>query len=329
MRGLRGSLGVAASTGLGLALVWLLFSLVSASPAHVFEAMLSAPIWLYVIVIAFTLANQVVGALKWQIAAEHLARPVARPSLFRMLELTSVGAFFGQLMPIQISTLLARWFLLDRDTRESGFVARATVFEQTFDLILVLAGSVAAVAVIGFDLALAPALIAFVFAMGLSLVALRSLLKGCAALSGILATRGRFRALAVPAAEGFAHASAAPARVLALLSLCSLFRLLLVGLRAAVVFAVFAPQTKSWLVVVASPPVALLTSLPIAPAGLGVAEWTWSALLLLGGTAAPVAASAALNLRLANAVALLVIVSALPIGRRIAGVFAKPRIPET
>jgi uncharacterized membrane protein YbhN (UPF0104 family) len=103
----------------------------------------------------------------------------------------------------------------------------------------------------------------------------------------------------------------------------------LVGLRAAVVFAVFAPQTKSWLVFVASPPVALLTSLPIAPAGLGVAEWTWSALLLLGGTAAPVAASAALNLRLANAVALLVIVSALPIGRRIAGVFAKPRIPET
>ncbi|MDG4650162.1 lysylphosphatidylglycerol synthase domain-containing protein [Roseibacterium sp. SDUM158017] len=313
----RRAAGVAASTGLGLFLVWLLFSFLPVSPGEAVVAALSAPPWLYAVVTCLTLANLVVGALKWQVAADHLAQPVRRTGFLRRVELTSLGEFFGQLIPVQLSTLLVRWVLLDREVRASGYVARATIFEQAFDLILVLSGSVAAIAVIGFDLAAGPAVATMAAMVAASLVALRACLRGGERLLRALDRRGVRAGGFAAAADGFAHAAAAPAAVLATLSLYSLLRLVLVALRAGAVLAVLAPSTAIWLVFVASPPIALLTSLPIAPAGLGMAEWSWSAVLVHGGTAASVAAVAALGVRLTNMVALCVIVGGLTLLRRI------------
>jgi hypothetical protein len=309
--------GVATSLALGLLLVWLLFLLVPVSPGDAFIAALTAPVWLYAAVTIVTLSNLVVGALKWQVAANYLSRPVDRPSLYRMTELTAFGEFVGQLLPVQLSTLLVRWAFVDKDVRASGYVARATFFEQTFDLILVLAGSVAAIAIIAFDLAPVPALATFVCLVALSLVALRSCLLAGALCFRILGTRGIWVRLTAAAHDGFSHAAKAPARILVALSLYSLLRLILVAVRAVAVLALFAPQTASWLVFIASPPVALLTTLPIAPAGLGVAEWTWSALLIHGGTASAVAATAALAVRLTNIVALVLIVATMTFVRRL------------
>ncbi len=326
MNVLRRGLGIAASTGVGLCLVWLLFRLLPVTPGEAIVAALSGPLWLYAAVITLTFSNLVVGALKWQVAADYLARPTDRPSLRRMVELTSLGEFFGQVIPVQLSTLLVRWMLMDRETRASGYVARATFFEQTLDLILVLAGSAAAVTVIAFGFGALPALATLAGLVAVSLLALRSCLGACARTFAVLARRGYWRGMTAPASEGFAHASAAPARVLAALGLYSLLRLILVGLRAAAVFAFFAPMTPSWLVFVASPPVALLTTLPISPAGLGVAEWTWSAVLVHGGTAAAVAAVGALALRLTNIVALCVIVGGLVLVRRLEERRSEPRV---
>jgi hypothetical protein len=226
------------------------------------------------------------------------------------VELTTFGEFFGQLVPVQLSTLVVRWVFLGREIRTSGFVARATVFEQTFDLILVIAGSVAAVAVIGLGLGPPAGLAVLAFLVAISLLALRACLRTGANIFRGLVQRHIWRGIAGAMSEGFGHAAAAPSAVLATLSLYSLLRLILVALRAMAVLAVFAPVTASWLVLLASPPIALLTTLPVAPAGLGVAEWSWSAVLVHGGTAVSVAAVAALAVRLTNIVALLVIVGA-------------------
>jgi uncharacterized membrane protein YbhN (UPF0104 family) len=311
------AIGVATSFGFGLFLIALLFWWLPISPGVALVAAFAAPIWLYAVVIALTLSNLVVGALKWRVAADYLSRPASRPSLYRMTELTTLGEFFGQILPVQLSTLLVRWAMADKELRASGYVARATFFEQTFDVILVLAGSLAAVAVIGFGLAPVPALIIFSCFVAFSFVALRTCLWAGAGFFQSLESRGIWPEVSAAAREGFVHAAEAPARILATLSLYSLLRLILVALRAVAVLAVFAPQTQSWLVFVASPPVALLTTVPIAPAGLGVAEWTWSALLVHGGTAASVAVTAALAVRLTNIVALVVIVATMMLVRRL------------
>jgi len=307
---------VVASTSLGIFLIWLLFSSFSLSAQDAFTALLSTPLWLYAVVICCTFSNQVVGALKWQVAAQHVAQPNAGPSFFRMVELTTLGALFGQLIPVQLSTLLARWFLVGREVRGSGYAARATIYEQTFDLILIIAGTAGGLAVIVLSLQPATGLVTMACVVGAFLLGLRRCLRGIAAVFRAMQDRGLWVRVAAPATEGFSRAALARVGTLGVLSLLSLLRLVLVGVRAVAVLAFFAPETASLLVFTASPGIALLSALPIAPAGLGMAEWSWSAILVLGGTAAPVAAVAALTVRLTNVVALLVVVGTLGIGSR-------------
>lgn len=320
-------LGAALSAGAGLFLIWLLFSSLSLSFGSALAVLFSAPVWLYAVVACCTLMNQVVGALKWRVAARYLARPVEEPGLDRMVELTCIGEFFGQLIPVQLSTLLARWFLLDEDARNSGYVARATIFEQGFDLIFVLAGSVAAVAVIGLGLPFPHALAATLSVLVLTALALRQCLLGGATLFRSMADHGFCVHASAPAAEGLSHAAAAPARLLLALSFYSLLRLFLVALRATAVFAFFAPQAASWLVFMASPVIALLTAMSIAPGGLGLAEWSWSAILILAGSAAPLAAIAALNLRLMNFIVLSLFITGIALRRASQGRRAQANEP--
>lgn len=303
--------------GLGLLLIWVLLRSLSVSVGDVASSIAAMPFWVFVAVAALTLSNKVIGTLKWLAAARYLARPIEGQGFWRLVEMTNLGALFGQLIPVQLSVLLVRWFLLDRNARTSGQVIGATFFEQAFDLILVLGGTVAAIAVFVFGLPPNGALGTLVAVVGFTLVALRPLLRLGARVIRMGRAMSFLRQRLESAQAGFERAAAAPTSVLLTLAGYSLARLVVVALRAVVVMIAFAPETASWLVFIATPGISLLTALPITPAGLGVAEWSWSAILVSGGTPAAAAAIAALNLRLVTFAMMLVIAVVLGVLTRV------------
>jgi glycosyltransferase 2 family protein len=308
---------MSAWTGAGFLLILLLFRTLDVSFAKAAEALLSTPVWLFVAVASLTFANQIVGTLKWQAAARYFATPVATPGFLRLVELTSLGAFFGQFVPVQISTIVARWLLLGREAREGGHVFKASIFEQVFDLVLVLGGSIAGIAVLATGQPPNTAIAFFLGSVGLLLLFFGPIARFaalvCAWISGLWVLEGAARRTST----AFAQIADAPSAIVLVLASYSLVRLILVGLRAVLVLLVFAPDTASWLVFVASPGISLLSALPLMPAGIGVAEWSWSAILIMGGTGASVAVVAALNVRLINMVALIVIVGGLAALQRV------------
>lgn len=294
-------------TGVGLLLIAVLLRTLSVSVGDVAASLRETPIWVCFAVVALTFSNKVIGTLKWLTAARYLARPVDGQSFWRLVEMTNLGALFGQLIPVQLSTLLVRWFLLDKNARASGQVVGATFFEQAFDFVLVLGGTVAAVAV--FVLAMTPwgAIGTFVAVVGFTLIALRPLLTVGTRVFQVGQRISVLRAPLEAAEAGFERAASAPTSLLLTLAGYSLVRLIAVALRAVVVMAAFAPEVASWAVFIVTPGISLLTALPITPAGLGVAEWSWSAILVTGGAPAAGAAIAALNLRLVTFAMMLVI----------------------
>ncbi len=298
---------LAAWSGVGLALIWLLFSRLGITLGEAMSSVTQAPLWLFAVVGLLTLANKIIGTLKWKVSARYLAQPVDGPGFWRLVEMTNLGALFGQFIPVQLSTLLVRWFLLDRKARSSGHVIGATFFEQAFDLILVSSGAVAGIAAFGLGLTPAGVVGTFFGVVGITVVALRPLMRIASVICSAGARVALLSRVCEGAAAGFARAAAAPTSVVLTLAGYSLARLIVVGLRAVVVMAVFAPSTLSWLVFAATPAVSLITALPITPGGLGVAEWTWSAVLVAGGTTAASAALAALALRLVTFVTMVLI----------------------
>jgi uncharacterized membrane protein YbhN (UPF0104 family) len=105
-------------------------------------------------------------------------------------------------------------------------------------------------------------------------------------------------------AEALERAGRAPAGVMAGLVGLSAARLVVVTLRAVAVALVFVPEVSPVLVAAAYPAAGLVQALPFTPAGLGLAEWSWTGLLVLAGAMAPAAAMAALAFRAVNVIAL-------------------------
>ena len=318
---------LSAWTAFGLALIGALFWTLDVSLGQVIAAALSTPPLAFFTVVILTFLNKVVGMLKWRAAARHIADPGEVPSALRMIELTALGAFLGQLLPLQVATLLSRWLLLDSSGRKSGLAVRATIFEQVFDLIILTGGTVAGLLMLILGLSMTGAFGALVGVVGILLVFFRPLLR-----FGVWSLRRLERVQALSgfcgtAAAGFSRAADAPWAVVFSLCSYSLARLVLVGLRAVVILGVFAPTTAAWFVFVASPGIGLLTALPVTPAGLGVAEWTWSAVLVLGGTTASVAAIAAVNVRLVGMLAQLLVVFAVSAARYLSEQYHQPRRP--
>ena len=285
-------------TCVGFGLVWGLLASLGLTLTDVWYSLRATPLWVWVSVAALTLINKTVGTLKWQCAAKYLARPVEGLAFWRLVELTNLGALFGQFIPVQLSTLLVRWFALGREARATGQVVGATFFEQSFDLILVLAGTLVAMSAILLALSPIQALGVFVAVVGATLLMLRPVLGLVARLfragQAVSALRRTFES----AEAGFLRAADAPASVICSLVGYSTLRVVIVGLRAVVVMAAFVPEIASWQVFIATPAVSLLTALPTTPAGLGVVEWSWSAILVLSGATAAAGAIAALSLRL-------------------------------
>ena len=316
MRISRNFLLLGAWTLSGLFLIWLLFALSSVSLSDAIAAFRSTPLWMFAAVIALTFVYLVLGTLKWRVAARNLSEPTRDPGSLRLLELTTLGEFFGQIIPTQVSMLLVRWFLMDRDNRASGYAVRATFFEQVFDLLLLICGSLATIAYFILDISAVRLLVVFFCFLAIGFILLRPIFRLATNVFGILAELRTFSRFSRTVYDGLKKISSAPRGVMLLLCNYSLARLAVAVARAVLVIWFFVPSVSGWLIFFASPAIGLLVALPISPAGLGVAEWSWSAVLIMGGAAAPAAAIAALSLRLVNLVSLSVLVLMTTLARK-------------
>jgi uncharacterized membrane protein YbhN (UPF0104 family) len=221
--------------------------------------------------------------------------------LTRLVEATTVGSLLGQVLPLQISVPLGRWLTLRGDS--AGWVVRSSIYEQIFDLVALLAAGTAGMAALVLAPDLERGLAIAVFVALACLAGLRIGFRFGARVFRWLEVKFG-RSFAGPLAEVLDRAAAAPAGTLALLLGWSFARLAAVTLRAVVIAFAFVPGVSPFAVAAAYPAAGLATALPIAPAGLGLAEWSWTGLLVMLGAPLADAAVAALAFRVMNTIAL-------------------------
>lgn len=268
------------------------------------QALLATPAWLFAVAFATTFANQLIGVARWRTATRWLSPEAPRLEFQDMLEATVWGSLYGQILPMQVSLALGR-FWRARDARGS-WVVGTTLYEQLFDLLVLSVGAACAVVVLAIKVNATTSAILFFAAVAASCLAMRRIFAlGCTIADCVANRGGMWAAHASAMIAPLARAKAAPARVLASMSGWSLLRLPVLALRAVAFVMVFAPSADWTVVAIGYPAIGLASAAPMLPAGLGITEWTWIGLLMLAGAAATGAAIAAVVMRVVNLVALL------------------------
>jgi len=271
----------------------------------------SVPRPVYLAVAALEFLNLLAGAQKWRVSAGYFQPGAARPSLLESLEATALGSLFGQILPAQVGTAAARAAFGAR-RNGAGMAVWTTIHEQLFDLVALCA--VGAAAGLAFAARLEPTtaaalgtvavLAGFVSAQG-------AFALGARAAAWLPAASPRFQAFPLSApARTLAQAASAPWRVPAALLALSLVRLALMAGRALIVCAAILPAASLYVVALGFPAVQLLTSVPAAPGGLGIAEWSWTGVLSSAGAPAQQAAEAAIVIRLVALAAFALVLAA-------------------
>lgn len=288
----------------GMALVALLFARFSLTPSDIANGLAAIPAEVFIAVTALTLANQVIGVIRWQMVNAALFPKERKPGFVLSLAATSWGSFLGQLLPLQIAMAAARWLMV----RGRGAVG-STVFEQLVDLVILVAGAGSALLVLiaGIPMSVGVALFAAAILIGTRSMRL-VFAMGAKTLSGLGHRRARHREWSQRWANSLAQASTVPARLMNAMIALSLIRLVVLMARMVMVALVLAGPINPLILAIGYPVIGLSLGVPFAPAGLGIADWTWTGLLVLSGAAASLAALTALVARCLNFASLLVIV---------------------
>ena len=303
---------------LSLSLVALLFIKLDISLGDIGLAFRRTPPWLFALIILLTLSIQALASYRWQVAIEWLSPHASRIGFLDLLKATTFGTALGQVLPLQVSLSLGRWW----STREmrGKWIVGTTLYEQLFDLVVLCAGGIGALFVLFFTTSPTTSIAAFVIAVAGGSLGVRYLFSIGHMLAARLArSNGLGSRLGARIAGPLETARKAPTRVLFLLSATSIAKLFLLVLRTVFVAAIFAPDARLWTVAAGYPLVGLAIANPVMPGGLGVAEWSWTGLLVLAGSAASIAGVAAILLRILNLTALgiiLVVLAGLKFARR-------------
>ncbi len=299
----------AAGIVLAVLLVALLFWQFDLSLSDLGHSLASVPVWAFGAVFGLTLINQVIGVIRWQRVTVSLFPDAARPAFLPALTATSWGSFLGQVLPVQLAMTAARWVLIKR----SGAVG-STLFEQLMDLVVLSAASAAAVLVLMLG---APAFVGVLTLLVLIGCAVLGLPLALMLVAGLIANATRptppISAQGQKVSAVLIAMAELPRGLIHWLLAWSTARLAVLALRMVIMVAVLIPAMDLGLVALGYPIVGLAIGIPITPAGLGTADWTWTALLVLAGTGAAAAALAALVARCLNFLALLMIVIVLTI----------------
>lgn len=300
MSGISHPLSILSWIASALALLVLLFHLLGVTLSELGAALSALPGWAFAAVIAITLANQLVGVARWRTAINWFTPLIPRPSFREMFETTVWGSFLGQVLPPQVSMPLTRWAV-----SRNSWVVGTTLYEQLFDLVVLLAGSAGALLVFAFALPSGIAFAVFLLTLLAGCLAIRIVFHGLLALALVYGESGLpMASLAKRAINPLEQARLAPASVLATLSAWSILRLGLLALRVVIVAAILLPGVNLSVVAAGYPVAGLAMALPIMPAGLGLAEWSWTGLLVLAGATGSASATAAISFRIVNLVGL-------------------------
>lgn len=249
--------------------------------------------------------------MRWKATVVWLEPNVVPPTIASSFQTTVVGALSGFLLPPQFGTAAARWAVAAKDGSPASWAVRSTVYEQLFDVLVLLAAGSAGLTCLMF----AASTTVTVFAVGLSLAlvlilaqpVLRVTAQVVRKLAEYIVSWG---VGAEATALGFflTRAAQMPSTRIIPLLVYSIVRLLLQMMHGVALASVFAPMARAHLVAAGIPASIMAFVIPVSPGGLGVAEWTWSGLLVLAGATQLAAANTALSNRVIYLVALLVAV---------------------
>lgn len=300
-RSLTGIAGLA----LGVALVALLFTQLGFSLSDLGALLSQTPVWLLGVVTSLTLAVQLIGALRWRLVQRWLAPEQDVPTIQAAVAATSWGSFFGQVLPIQLAMPAARYL-----SSRKGSAVGSTLYEGLFDFVVLTSGALAAALVLLADLGAMAGAIAFVCALALGCAALRPSLHVLSALlewwqAARLPACARLHAFNAP----LKRIASAPGNLIAPLAGWSIVKLLILSARLLLIALVFAGPIDATLVAVGYPIVGLTLGVPFLPAGLGLADWSWTGILVLAGASASIAGLTAIVARVLNFAALFLIVA--------------------
>lgn len=297
-RGPRGGL----LTGLGwlalaLAIVALLAHLGGVGLADMARRIARAPLWAFGAAALAQAAIIVMAAHRWAAILASLSPGAPGLGLRDSTAATTLAVLAGQVLPIQVITPLVRaWFAARRGVPALR-AAGSSVFEQAFEVLVLVSMAIMAGLIGAFADSPALAGAAALTIIAALVLAIRPVLRlaarGCAGLGGRLAGLG----------AGLAALGGWSDGLLIWLSGLSFARY---GLMAALnvgLLSFLAPDVGVTVLVLAFPLVLLVMSLPIFPGGLGVVELTWSGTLIAAGMAPGAAVEAALSLRVISTAA--------------------------
>ena len=296
-----------ASGVLALALLIALIVIAQVDLSHVLRLLASVQLLPFAALMIVTGVHVMLAAEKWRLVERHIAPGAELPRRLCFC-FTAIGAAAGQIVPMQVATALAR-SLGAHLVNGSGAVrsALATVFEQSFDIVVVfLCGlasvyclwrgdigwwPVGAVAAFATGFLLAPPM------LGVLAAAMERLAKAPTAFGG---TIGRF-------GHALAASGLFDARLTRRLLVLSALRFVMLWLMTVATTHAVGLNVSSVQIAAALPFVVFAMALAVTPGGVGVNEWAFVAALVAFGVDFETATQCALVNRVLVGVAVLMV----------------------
>ena len=312
--------------GAGVGLIYALFRTFGATGADFMEALSHSPWQLYAAITIILVLNNLVGVLKWRAAIRWLDPAAAMPPMIASFEASIFGSLFGLILLPQVTAAAARWLVLKRNGGRGSLAVSTTFYEQVCDLFMLTTAGIAGLVILLFALGPMIGGLLVVAAFATALIAMGPIFgAGAALFAGIrrLLPPGRIAGAFGTFVEVLRRLAAAPWRPALTMMSYSAVRLVLQVAHGLVVAFVFAPMAVPVLVAAGIPAALLAAALPISPNGLGVADWTWSGMLILAGATSTATAITTLASRVAYMIALGIVGGAFFLFRFIERVFGK------
>jgi hypothetical protein len=300
--------------GAGVGLIYALFRTFGATGADFMEALSHSPWQLYAAVTIILILNNLVGALKWRAAIRWLDPAAAMPPMIASFEASIFGSLFGLLLLPQVTSAAARWLVLKRNGGRGSLAVSTTFYEQVCDMFMLTTAGIAGLVILLFAVGPMIGGLLVVAAFSIALIAMGPIFAvGAALFAGIrrFVPPGRIAGGFGTFAEVLRRLAAAPWRASLTMISYSALRLVLQTAHGVAVAVVFAPFASSLMVAAGIPPALLVGAIPLSPGGLGIAEWTWSGMLLVAGATPATAAITSLASRIMYVVPLVAVSAAL------------------
>jgi uncharacterized protein (TIRG00374 family) len=287
---------------LGSSIILAIFVSLGIGLREIRDVLAQVPLWLYVVLALTNGATILAGSIKWQLALHGLSNSALNVRLLPAVLATSVGVLFGQVMPIQIATTVARAIAGKRHDLPASSSIGSTAYEQLIELLVLVGMAMVAIPCLLFGAHWTALLASTPLLVAMPVVILRSTTRW---LDSTLVAIARIAPRSLQRSIEAGHSAVRTCRtvnilIIVQLAVLSVLRHAIMIAGAVLTIRTLAPTLAVTDAVIAFPIVQLVAVLPMTPAGLGTAEMTWTGLLTATGIAAKQAAIVAFAVRLIN-----------------------------